>query len=177
MAVSINHSFFIAILEPSEQGDLPLTSRMLPPSSRIVSFDWNNIVEPLLPAYASFQIRVEFYSYNIYWCIVDEGAFTSILSSSTWKFMGPPKLMSTTSEIFLLIEYLVNLWGFFLVSYHVRWEYFPSQFDSGEWHIRLQYATWVWLCICYEWCGFYALSGDAFSSQWKNYHYQSICIW
>jgi hypothetical protein len=61
-----NHVFFTTSLKPSGQGRTPLTSRMLPPSSRMVSFDWNNIVEPLLPAYASFQIRVEFYSYNIY---------------------------------------------------------------------------------------------------------------
>jgi hypothetical protein len=32
-------------------------------------------------------------------CIVDEGSSTSILSSSTWKYFGAPKLVSTTSEL------------------------------------------------------------------------------
>jgi hypothetical protein len=45
---------------------------MLPPSPRMVSFDWNDIV--------------------------DEGSSTSSLSTSAWKFVGSTKLVSATSE-------------------------------------------------------------------------------
>jgi hypothetical protein len=64
--VSIDHVFSISSSEPSEQGGIPLTSSILPPSSRMVSFDWNNLVEPCLPSSAPFQIRVEVNSTNIY---------------------------------------------------------------------------------------------------------------
>jgi hypothetical protein len=36
---------------------------------------------------------------NFYQCIVDEGASASILSSSAWKDLGSPKLVSATSEL------------------------------------------------------------------------------
>jgi hypothetical protein len=97
--VSTKHVFFTSSLEPSKQGGIPLTSSMLPPSSRSVSFDWNGLVEPFLPSYTPFQIRVESYSLNIYRCIVDEGSSTSILSSSAWKDMGSPKLVSSPSQL------------------------------------------------------------------------------
>jgi hypothetical protein len=48
---------------------------------------------------APFQIRVKVNSKGIYRCIVDEGSSTSILSSSTWKALGSPKLVSATSEL------------------------------------------------------------------------------
>jgi hypothetical protein len=65
----------------------------------MVSFDWNDLVEPCPPSSSPFQIRVEVNSNNIYLCIVDEGAFTSILSSLTWKYLGSPKLVSTSHEL------------------------------------------------------------------------------
>jgi hypothetical protein len=65
----------------------------------MVSFDWNGLVEPRLPSSAPFQIRVEVNSTNIYRCIVDEGASASILSSSVWKVLGSPKLVSASHEL------------------------------------------------------------------------------
>jgi hypothetical protein len=65
----------------------------------MVSFDWNDLVEPHLPSFAPFQIRVEVSSKNIYRCIVDEGSSASILSSSVWKVLGSPKLVSTSHEL------------------------------------------------------------------------------
>jgi hypothetical protein len=65
----------------------------------MVSFDWNDLVEPCLPSIAPFQIRVEVNSTNIYRCIVDEGASGSVLSSSVWKFLGSPKLVSSSHEL------------------------------------------------------------------------------
>jgi hypothetical protein len=70
---------------------------MLPLSSRMVSFDWNNLVEPLLPSPTPFQIRVEICSTKSHRCIEDEGASISILSSSSWKDMCSPKHVSSPS--------------------------------------------------------------------------------
>jgi hypothetical protein len=65
----------------------------------MVSFDWNDLVEPRLPFAAHFQIRVEVNSTNIYRCIVDEGTSISILSSSVWKVLGYPELVSSSHEL------------------------------------------------------------------------------
>jgi hypothetical protein len=65
----------------------------------MVSFDWNDLVEPHLPSSTSFQIRVEVNSTNIYQCIVDEGASASTLSSSVWKDLGSPKLVFASHEL------------------------------------------------------------------------------
>jgi hypothetical protein len=70
-----------------------------PPRPRMVSFDWNDLVEPHIPSSTPFQIRVEFNSTNIYQCIVDEGTSASILSSSVWKVLGSPKLVSSSHEL------------------------------------------------------------------------------
>ena len=65
----------------------------------MISFDWNDLVEPHLPSSAPFQIRVEVNSTNIYRCIVDEGASTSILSSLVWKLLGSPELVFASHEL------------------------------------------------------------------------------
>jgi hypothetical protein len=69
--LSTNYVFIISSSVLSEQGGISLTSSTPPPSPRMVSFDWNDLVEPLLPSYAPFQIRVEFNSKIIYRSIVD----------------------------------------------------------------------------------------------------------
>jgi hypothetical protein len=97
--VSIDYVFSISISIPSEQGGIPLTLSTPPPSPRMVSFDWNDLVEPHLPSFAPFQIRVEVNSKNIYRCIVDEGASASILSSSAWKDLGSPEIVSSSHEM------------------------------------------------------------------------------
>jgi hypothetical protein len=70
-----------------------------PPSPRMVSFDWNDLVEPCLHSSKPFQIRVEVNSTNIYQCIVDEGSSASILSSLVWKALGSLELVSTSHEL------------------------------------------------------------------------------
>jgi hypothetical protein len=97
--VSTNYVFSISSLIFSEQGGILLVPSTLPPSPRMVSFDWNDLVEPHLPSIAPFQIMVEVNSTKIYRCIVDEGASASILSSSIWKVLGSPKLVSTSHEL------------------------------------------------------------------------------
>jgi hypothetical protein len=65
----------------------------------MVSFDCNYLVEPLFPSSTPFQIRVEVNSKRIYRCIVDEGASASILSSTAWKAMVSPQLVSVTHHL------------------------------------------------------------------------------
>jgi hypothetical protein len=65
----------------------------------MVSFDWNDLVETRLPSSAPFQIRVEVNSINIYRCILDDGASTSILSSSVWQSLGSLELVSASHEL------------------------------------------------------------------------------
>jgi hypothetical protein len=55
--VSIDYVFSISSSVLSKQGGISLTSSTPPPSPRMVSFDWNDLVEPCLPSYAPFQIR------------------------------------------------------------------------------------------------------------------------
>ena len=65
----------------------------------MVSFDWNDLVEPCLPSSTPFQIRVEVNSTKIYRCIVDEGASASNLSSSVCKVLGSLELVSSSHEL------------------------------------------------------------------------------
>jgi hypothetical protein len=97
--VSTDYVFSISSSRLSEQGGIPLSSRKPPPSLRMVSFYWNDLVEPRLYSVSPFQIRVEVNSKNIYRCIVDEGASSSILSSSILKFLGSPELVSASHEM------------------------------------------------------------------------------
>jgi hypothetical protein len=97
--VSTDYVFSISNFVLSEQGGIPLALSTPPPSPRMVSFDLNDLVEPHLPYYTHFQIRVEVNSTNIYQCIVDEGSSASILSSSVWEVLGRPKLVYASHEM------------------------------------------------------------------------------
>jgi hypothetical protein len=88
-----DHVLSISSSIPSEQGSIPLSLSTLPPSPRMVSFDWNDLVEPCLPSYAPFQIM------GIRQYIVDEGSSASIFSSSAWQVLGSPKLVIATNEL------------------------------------------------------------------------------
>jgi hypothetical protein len=63
--VSIDYVFSISSLVPSGQGGIMLTSSTTPPSPSMVYFYWNDLVEPPLPYFLPFQIRVEVNSKNI----------------------------------------------------------------------------------------------------------------
>jgi hypothetical protein len=112
--VSIDYVFSISSSVLSEQGGIFLSPSTPPPSLRMLSFDWNELVEPHLPYSAPFQIRVEINSTNIYLCIVDEGASANILSSTVWKVLGSPSLCLLRMRCWLLTDVIVNIWGFFL---------------------------------------------------------------
>jgi hypothetical protein len=90
---SFDHVLSISSSVPSSLGSIPLSSSMLPPSPRVVSFDWNDLVEPRLPSSTPFQIR------GILRYIVDKVTSASILSSSTWKALGFPKLVSALRKL------------------------------------------------------------------------------
>jgi hypothetical protein len=138
--VSTDYVFSIFGLVFSEQGVILLASSKPPPSPRIVSFDWNDLVEPRLPSSTPFQIRVEVNSTNMYRCIVDEGASTSILSSSVWKVVGSPKLVSASHEL-LAFDRHSSEGGSSSVSYLIRWEYFLCRCYSGASLVRFQYVS------------------------------------
>ena len=57
--VSTDYVFSISGSILSKQGGIPLVPSTPPPSPRMISFDWNDLVEPHLPSSAPFQIRVE----------------------------------------------------------------------------------------------------------------------
>jgi hypothetical protein len=57
--VSIDYAFSISNSVLSNQGGIPLTSSTPPPSLRMVSFYWNDLVEPCVPSSGPFEIRVE----------------------------------------------------------------------------------------------------------------------
>jgi hypothetical protein len=90
---SFDHVLSISSFVTSKQGSIPLSPSTLLPSPRMVSFDWNDLVDPRLPSSAPFQIRV------VLRYIIDEGSFASILSSSAWQVLGSPKLVSATNEL------------------------------------------------------------------------------
>jgi hypothetical protein len=51
---SFDHVLSISSFVPSSLGRIPLSSSMLPPSPREVSFDWNDLVEPRIPSSTCF---------------------------------------------------------------------------------------------------------------------------
>jgi hypothetical protein len=54
---SFNHVLSISSHVTSKQGSILLSPSMLPPSPRVVYFDWNDLVEPRLPSSTPFEIR------------------------------------------------------------------------------------------------------------------------
>jgi hypothetical protein len=64
--VSTDYVFIISSSGFLEQGGILLIPSTPHPSPRMVSFDWNDLVEPRLPSSTLFQIRVEVNSTNIY---------------------------------------------------------------------------------------------------------------
>lgn len=87
--------FFISSSECPGLGGILLSSSLPTPSSRSVSFDWDNLAEPHLPFVSPFQIRVRVNSTNVYRCMVDEGSFVSSISSLDWKYLGSTNLLAT----------------------------------------------------------------------------------
>ena len=71
----------------------PAVYSIPPPSNLVVSFDWNLLGRPRLPASVPFQIIVQAYKMVMDGTIIDEGASVSILSSIAWEALGSPSLL------------------------------------------------------------------------------------
>ena len=83
----------------SQQEEILSLSTEPSPSTEVVSFNWSNLKESHLHLSVPFQIVLNVTTRKILHTIVDEGAFLSILSSSAWKAIGSPQLMSASKKI------------------------------------------------------------------------------
>ena len=79
--------------EGSSSESYPAVYLVPPPSNLVISFDWNQLGRPCLPANVPFRIIVQIYRMVMADTIVDEGASVSILSSTAWKALGSPTLL------------------------------------------------------------------------------------
>lgn len=90
-------------------GGIPSASIESPPSTKVLSFDWNSLVEPCLPSSIPFQIGVQDFYKNLYHTIMDEGAYVSIYPQLLGRLYVLLSLFQLLIIYFLLIEDLVNL--------------------------------------------------------------------
>jgi hypothetical protein len=90
---SFDHVINISSLVPYEQESVPCSLSMLPPSPREVSFDWDGLVGYQIPSSKPFHIR------GVLRYIVEKVTSVIILSSSTWKALGFPKLVSVVRKL------------------------------------------------------------------------------
>jgi len=79
--------------EESSSESYPAVYSVPPPSNLVVSFDWNQLGRPRLPASVPFRIITQIYKMVMAGTIIDEGASVSILSSTVWKALGSPLLL------------------------------------------------------------------------------------
>jgi hypothetical protein len=78
---------------PTQQKSLLFSLGAIDPAdTRIITFDLDSR-EPRLPALITFQIPVKKWNITVHWCIIEEGAFTCIMSKKVWKKLGSPELI------------------------------------------------------------------------------------
>jgi hypothetical protein len=63
-----------------------------PSDARLITF-YLDRGEPCLPSLVAFQIRVKIQNIMVHQCIIDEGAYTCIMSKNLWQKLGSPKLV------------------------------------------------------------------------------------
>jgi hypothetical protein len=63
--------------------------------TRLITFDLDN-EEPCLPTLVAFQIPAKIHNIIVHRCIIDEGAFTCIMSKFVWKKLNSPELVPST---------------------------------------------------------------------------------
>ena len=85
-----------APFSPVTPGEDHLGSMIAPLSSLVASFDWSRFVGYRLPYYVPFEIIVQVFGLVVPYTLIDEGAFFSILSSTTWQNFGSPPLVHVT---------------------------------------------------------------------------------
>jgi len=79
--------------EGSSSESYPTVYSVPPPSNLVVSFDWNLLGKPHLPASVPFQIILQTYKMVMSSTIIDERTSVSILSSIAWESFGLPPLL------------------------------------------------------------------------------------
>ena len=79
--------------EESPSDSYPAVYPVPPPSNLVVSFNWDQLVNPRLPASIPFRIIVQVYRMVMAGTIIDEGSPVSILSSTAWEALGSPLLL------------------------------------------------------------------------------------
>jgi hypothetical protein len=112
--VSTDYVFSISSSVLSEQGGIPLTSIKPLPSPRMVSFDWNDLVEPRLPSSTPSQISVNLIQktfIDVFWMKEPLQVFYPPRFGKSWDL---PSLCLLRMSCWLLTNVLVNIWGFFL---------------------------------------------------------------
>ena len=85
--------------EGSSLESYPAVYLVPPLSNLVVSFDWNLLGRPFLQASVPFRIIAQIYRMVMVGTIINEGAFVSILSSTTWKVLGLPSLLPEMRNI------------------------------------------------------------------------------
>ena len=95
--IEVNDQVSIPLIS-SQQEESPLEAYpavypVPPPSNLVVSFNWDHLVNPRLPASIPFRIIVQVYRMVMAGTIIDEGSPVSILSSTAWEALGSPLLL------------------------------------------------------------------------------------
>jgi hypothetical protein len=88
-----SHVINISNPHPFERGRFILSQNILPPSPDKVPFDWNDLMGHPIPPPMSFPLR------DIIQTITETVSSIHTFSSSTWKALGFPNLLSAIYEI------------------------------------------------------------------------------
>lgn len=75
---------------------IPMTP---PPSSMFTSFDWIRLGRYHLPPYVPFLIIVQYYNMLVPITTIDEDAYVSVFSSTTWQDLGSLQLVPVTQNM------------------------------------------------------------------------------
>jgi hypothetical protein len=90
---SFNHVIIILDPTPYEREICILSLSVLPPSPKKVPFNWDGLIGYPIPPPMSFPVR------DIILSITKTIYYISALSSSTWRALGFPKIMSSICKI------------------------------------------------------------------------------
>jgi hypothetical protein len=91
-------TLLVPIYSSIQGGILPISTEP-PPSTEVISFDWNRLMDPHLPSYLPFQIIMRSYDKKMYHIIIDEGTSIKILSSTSWEAISSPELVLVSHHL------------------------------------------------------------------------------
>jgi hypothetical protein len=70
-----------------------------PHPSHAITFYWDKLIQERILSSTLFRIQVIVNTFIVYLCIIDNGASSCIISSSTWKQIGSPTLIPSMTEL------------------------------------------------------------------------------